>query len=69
LGGLVFVLAGHVPLKGEVVGGIKGFEFEVMQADSRQVRRVKIKRIRQRKPPAPKIPGAADAVEPPKAAE
>ena len=29
LGGLVFALAGHVPLKGEVIGGIKNFEFEV----------------------------------------
>jgi len=52
IGGLVFALAGHVPVKGEIVGGIKNFEFEVMQADSRQVRRIKIKRVKhQRKPP------------------
>ncbi|MBN9305084.1 MAG: hypothetical protein BGO82_09750 [Devosia sp. 67-54] len=57
IGGLVFALAGHVPVKGEVIGGIKNFEFEVMQADSRQVRRVKIKRLKQRKPPA--APGKA----------
>jgi CBS domain containing-hemolysin-like protein len=49
IGGLVFALAGHVPVKGEVVGGIKNFEFEVIQADSRQVRRIKIKRLKQRK--------------------
>ena len=57
LGGLVFDLAGRVPQKGEVVGGIKGFEFEVLQSDSRQIKRVKIKRIKQRaarKPPAKK---------------
>ena len=48
IGGLVFALAGHVPEKGEVIGGIKNFEFEVLQADSRQVRRVKIKRLKQR---------------------
>jgi Mg2+/Co2+ transporter CorC len=47
----VFALAGHVPLKGETIGGIKNFEFEVLQADSRQVRRIKIKRLKQRKAP------------------
>jgi CBS domain containing-hemolysin-like protein len=48
LGGLVFDLAGHVPAKGETVGGIKGFEFEVLAADSRQIKRLKIKRLKQR---------------------
>ena len=50
LGGLVFDLAGHVPAKGETVNGIKGFEFEVLAADSRQVKRLKIKRIKHRTP-------------------
>ena len=50
LGGLVFDLAGHVPAKGETVGGIKGFEFEVLAADSRQIKRLKIKRLKQRTP-------------------
>jgi CBS domain containing-hemolysin-like protein len=59
LGGLVFELAGHVPAKGEIVTGIKGFEFEVMQADSRQVKRVKIKRLKLRVPRPPKPPVAA----------
>lgn len=54
LGGLVFDLAGHVPAKGETVGGLKGFEFEVLQADSRQVKRLKIKRLKQRPPRAPR---------------
>jgi len=58
LGGLVFELAGHVPLKGEHVNGIKGFEFEVLQSDSRQVKRVKIKRVKQRAPRPPKPPAA-----------
>ncbi len=57
LGGLVFELAGHVPVKGEIVNGIKGFEFEILQADSRQVKRVKIKRLKQPKPRLPKPPG------------
>ena len=61
LGGLVFELAGHVPAKGEVVNGIKGFEFEVLQSDSRQVKRVKIKRVKQRAPRPPKPPAAKSA--------
>lgn len=56
LGGLVFELAGHVPVKGETVHGIKGFEFEVLQADSRQVKRVRIKRVKQAKPRPAKLP-------------
>ena len=59
LGGLIFDLAGHMPVKGETVGGIKGFEFEVLQADSRQIKRLKIKRLRQRAP-RPKPPLAKD---------
>ncbi len=53
IGGLVFDLAGHVPSKGEVIGGIKGFEFEVLLADSRQIKRIKIKRLKQRAPRQP----------------
>ncbi len=56
LGGLIFELAGRVPVKGEHVTGIAGFEFEVLQADSRQVKRVKIKRLKQPKPRPPKPP-------------
>jgi CBS domain containing-hemolysin-like protein len=52
IGGLVFALAGRVPVKGETIGGIKNFEFEVLQADTHQLRRIKIKRLKQRKPPA-----------------
>lgn len=48
IGGLVFNLAGRVPQRGELVGGLKGFEFEVMQSDARQIKRVKIKRLKQR---------------------
>lgn len=57
LGGLVFNLAGRVPQRGESIGGLKGFEFEVLQADARQIKRVKIKRLKQR--PARPAPGVA----------
>lgn len=81
LGGLVFELAGHVPMKGEIVTGIKGFEFEILQSDSRQVKRLKIKRLKQRvarpKPPAgtsagkpvPALPAPAPTTSPDPASE
>ena len=62
IGGLVFALAGRVPVKGETIGGVKNFEFEVLQADSRQLRRIKIKRIKQRKAGAP--PAKPDTAKP-----
>lgn len=42
LGGLVFSLIDRVPVKGEVITELKGFDFEIMQADPRRIRRVKI---------------------------
>ncbi|MEO6014176.1 MAG: hemolysin family protein [Devosia sp.] len=63
IGGLVFALAGRVPVKGEIIGGIKNFEFEVLQADSRQLRRIKIKRLKQRKAPVTKAEIKAEADE------
>jgi CBS domain containing-hemolysin-like protein len=70
IGGLVFALAGRVPAKGEIIGGIKNFEFEVMQADSRQLRRIKIKRLKhQRKPGPPKPERDVPPAEGQKAAE
>ncbi len=42
LGGLVFALAGHIPVRGEVVRGMAGFEFRVLDADPRRIRRLHI---------------------------
>ena len=42
LGGLVFSLAGHIPVRGEVVTGVPGYEFRITEADPRRVRRVEI---------------------------
>lgn len=44
LGGLIFSLIDRVPVRGEVITKMKGFEFEVLQADPRRVRRVRIVR-------------------------
>ena len=48
LGGLVFQLAGRVPIRGELVRHPSGLEFEVVDADPRS-----IKYLRIRKPSAP----------------
>ena len=44
IGGLVFDLAGHVPKRGEKVTRLEGFEFEVLAADSRRIKRLRIRR-------------------------
>jgi magnesium and cobalt transporter len=55
LGGLVFRLAGRVPARGEVVMHSDGHEFEVLDADARRIKRLRL-RLR---PSAP----AAEAAE------
>ena len=42
LGGLAFVLAGHVPKKGEVVHHPSGWRLEVTDSDSRRVNRLRL---------------------------
>jgi CBS domain containing-hemolysin-like protein len=44
LAGLIAILAGRVPQRGEVIVHPDGFEFEVMEADPRRIRRVRIRR-------------------------
>lgn len=43
LGGLVVTLAGHVPVRGELIQDGNGTEFEILDADPRRVRRVLIR--------------------------
>lgn len=50
LGGLVVSLAGRVPGRGEVIAHPAGLEFEVLDADPRRLKRLRIRRIA---PPAP----------------
>jgi magnesium and cobalt transporter len=42
LGGLVFFLAGRVPVRGEVIRHESGFDFEVLDADPRRIRRLRV---------------------------
>lgn len=44
LGGLVFVLLGRVPVRGEVIAHPSGAEIEVLEADPRRVKRLRLRR-------------------------
>lgn len=44
VGGLVFTLAGRVPVRGELVSHPSGLEFLVMDADARKIRRLRVRR-------------------------
>src|SRR5690242_9705550 len=48
LGGLVFTLAGRVPKRGEIIAHPDGIEFEVLDADPRRVKRLRVRGL----PPA-----------------
>jgi CBS domain containing-hemolysin-like protein len=43
IGGLVFAATGRIPPKGEVVEAVPGYDFEVLDADPRRIKRVKIR--------------------------
>src|SRR6056297_2988767 len=43
LGGLVFMLAGRVPARGEVVPHPAGLDFEVVDADPRRIKRLRVR--------------------------
>jgi magnesium and cobalt transporter len=45
LGGLVFSLAGRIPRRGEVIAHPSGVAFEVVDADSRRIKRLSIKNL------------------------
>ncbi|MFN3869238.1 MAG: CBS domain-containing protein [Hyphomicrobiaceae bacterium] len=52
LGGLVFHMLGRVPARGEIVRHASGVEFEVLEADPRRVKKLKVH--------APKAAGGAE---------
>jgi CBS domain containing-hemolysin-like protein len=53
LGGLVFALAGRVPTRGEVLRHATGMSFEVVDADTRRVKRLRIFNLPPASPQAP----------------
>lgn len=42
LGGLVFTLAGRVPRRGEIIRHPGGYDFEIVEADPRRIRRLRV---------------------------
>ena len=58
VGGLVLTLAGRVPTRGEVLSHPSGWEFRVLDADARRIRR-----LRARRAAAAPTGGAAAAAE------
>lgn len=46
LGGLIFSALGRIPVRGEVVQALPGFEFHILEADPRRIKRVRITRKR-----------------------
>jgi hemolysin (HlyC) family protein len=53
MGGLVISLLGRVPQRGEIVAHPEGFEFEVLDADPRRIRRLRIRPPAGAETPAP----------------
>jgi hypothetical protein len=46
LGGLIFSALGRIPVRGELVQALPGFEFHILEADPRRIKRVRITRKR-----------------------
>jgi CBS domain containing-hemolysin-like protein len=44
VGGLVFQLAGHIPTRGQIISHSSGLDFEILDADPRKVKKVRIRR-------------------------
>ncbi|MCB1383694.1 MAG: HlyC/CorC family transporter [Notoacmeibacter sp.] len=71
VGGMIFNTLGRVPVRGEVVQAVPGYEFHVLDADPRRVKRVRIVKVRAgtpRRRPAAK-PADVPAEEKPAEAE
>ena len=49
VGGLVFSLAGRIPARGELVRHPSGIEFEVLDADPRRIKKLRIHKAQDRK--------------------
>ena len=64
LGGLIFSALGRIPVRGEVVQAVPGFEFHILDADPRRIKRVRVVRKRA---PARRRPTKGEADVPTKA--
>ena len=64
IGGYLVTRAGRLPIRGEIVPGPDLFEFEVLDADPRRVKRVRITRLKERRdrPREPRRRGEGDSL-------
>jgi len=51
IGGLVFTVTGRVPVRGEIIHPVDAFEFEILDADPRRIKRIRIRERRKTKSP------------------
>jgi CBS domain containing-hemolysin-like protein len=61
IGGYVATLAGRVPVRGEIVSGPDGIEFEVMDADPRKIKHLRVTRRQSAVPPVAEPAQTPDA--------
>jgi len=59
MGGLVYLLLGRVPARGEVIAHPAGHEIEVTEADPRRVKRVRLRRAGSPEAETPPVAGVA----------
>ena len=67
LGGLIVTLAGRVPVRGELIAGPNGLEFEILEADPRRIKRLRVRRHADT--PGATLPGADSPISEDAAAE
>ena len=65
LGGLISILAGRVPSRGELIAGPNGLEFEILDADPRRLKRILIHQREGSEPGTVQTSGAAPELPPP----
>src|SRR5579885_1165405 len=54
LGGLITSLIGRLPQRGEIVSHPSGYEFEILEADPRRIKRIRVRKASAQKPVAGK---------------
>ncbi len=66
IGGVAVALAGRVPQRGEVLSHPSGFDFEIVEADARKVRKVRIRKTPAAAPASPvsETPGDGNGAAP-----
>ncbi|MFD2258189.1 hemolysin family protein [Chelativorans composti] len=62
IGGMIFNTLGRVPTRGEVVTAVPGYEFHILEADPRRVKRVRIVRSADRRRRLPKAPSQPEGL-------